>query len=412
MSSIAIRRLDLSQTFTALKYPNFRLWFLGQVISLFGTWMQNTAQGFLIYELTRSPAYLGYVGFANGLPSWLFMLAGGVAADRISRRNLMVITQRAMMGLAFILAGLTFSGTVQPWHVLVLALGLGIANAFDAPARLALVPELVGREDLTNAIALNGTMFNLATIIGPAAGGVVYALFGPGWCFTINGVTFLAVIVALLLMSLPRRPTFVRRPSPLVEIQEGLRFVASHRTVMALISLVGAVGMFGMSFVVLLPAWAVEVLHGDATTTGILRSAQGVGALIAALAIASLGRFNYRGKLMTCGTFVFPAMLFALSFVGNLPLSLLLIGGVGLAVVLINNLDNSLVQDSVPDELRGRVMSIFSLTFFGTMPVGSFLLGLLAEKYNEMAALRAGGLGMLLWAVLIWLLAPKVRRLE
>jgi MFS family permease len=411
MSTIAVRRLDLRQTFTAFKYPNFRLWFLGQVVSLFGTWMQNTAQGFLIYELTRSPAYLGYVGFANGLPSWLFMLAGGVAADRISRRNLMVITQSAMMGLAFILAGLTFSGTVQPWHVLVLALGLGIANAFDAPARLALVPELVDRQDLTNAIALNGTMFNLATIIGPAAGGVVYALFGPGWCFTINGITFLAVIAALLLMNIPRR-SVSWHASPLTEIKEGLRFVANHRTVLALISLVGAVGMFGISFVILLPAWAVEVLHGDATTTGILRSAQGVGALLAALSIASLGRFNYRGKLMTYGTFVFPAMLFALSFVSNLPLSLLLIGGVGLAVVLINNLDNSLVQDSVPDELRGRVMSIFSLTFFGTMPVGSFLLGLLAEKSNEMIALRAGSLGMLTCAVVVWLLAPKVRRLE
>jgi len=339
------------------------------------------------------------------------MLAGGVAADRISRRNLMVITQSAMMGLAFILAALTFSGTVQPWHVIVLALGLGIANAFDAPARLALVPDLVEREDLTNAIALNGTMFNLATIIGPAVGGVVYALFGPGWCFTINGITFLAVIAALLLMNIPRR-SVVWHASPLTEIKEGLHFVATHRTVLALISIVGAVGMFGISFVILLPAWAVEVLHGDATTTGVLRSAQGVGALIAALAIASLGRFNYRGKLMTYGTFVFPGMLFALSFVSNLPLSLLLIGGVGLAVVLINNLDNSLVQDSVPDELRGRVMSIFSLTFFGTMPVGSFLLGLLAEKSNEMIALRAGSLGMLLCAVLVWLLAPKVRKLE
>jgi MFS family permease len=412
MSTVAVRRLDLRQTFTALKYPNFRLWFLGQVVSLFGTWMQNTAQGFLIYELTRSPAYLGYVGFANGLPSWLFMLAGGVAADRISRRNLMVITQSSMMGLAFILAGLTFSGTVQPWHVLVLALGLGISNAFDAPARLALVPELVDRQDLTNAIALNGTTFNLATIIGPAAGGVVYALFGPGWCFTINGITFLAVIAALLLMKMPPRPALVRRISPVTQIQEGLRFVINHRTVLALISLVGAVGMFGISFIVLLPAWAVEVLNGDATTTGILRSAQGVGALLAALWIASLGRFNYRGKLMTYGTFFFPAMLFSLSFVRDLPLSLLLIGGVGLAVVLINNLDNSLVQDSVPDELRGRVMSIFSLTFFGTMPVGSFLLGLLAEKYNEMIALRIGSLGMFLCASLVWLLAPKVRKLE
>ncbi|MBN1148872.1 MAG: MFS transporter [Anaerolineales bacterium] len=412
MSSVAIRRLDFRQTFTAFKYRNFRLWFFGQVVSLFGTWMQNTAQGYLVYELTRSPAYLGYVGFAAGLPSWLFMLLGGVAADRISRRNLMVITQTSMMALAFILAGLTFSETVQPWHILLLALGLGIANAFDAPARLALIPELVEREDLTNAIALNGAMFNLATVIGPAAGGMIYAWFGPGWCFTINGLTFVAVIAALLMMNMARPAIAARHSAPLVEIVEGLRFVVQARTVMALIAVVTACSLFGISIHVLMPAWAVNVLGGDATTAGLLRSAQGAGSLVGVLIIASLGRFNYRGKLLTVGTFAFPALLFVLSLTRNLPLSLLTLSGVGAASILIMNLANSLVQSSLPDALRGRVMSIYSLTFFGSMPVGSFLLGQVAEHTSEATALQLSSVLLLLCAALVWLKASRVRKLE
>src|SRR3989304_5482417 len=172
------------------------------MVSLVGTWMQSTAQGYLVYELTQSPAYLGYVGFAAGVPSWLFMLYGGVIADRMSRRALLVITQTCMMFLAFLLAGLTFTGRVQAWHIVVMAFLLGTANAFDAPARQAFVLEMVDRQHLTNAIALNSTMFNLATAVGPAVAGITYSLFGPAWCFTINAFSFLAVIVALLLMKL------------------------------------------------------------------------------------------------------------------------------------------------------------------------------------------------------------------
>ena len=177
------------------------------MISLFGSWMQTTAQGFLVYELTKSPAYLGYVGFAAGLPVWIFMLYAGVVADRMSRRKLLIICQTSMMILAFVLAFLAFTGWVEPWHIIVLASLLGIANAFDAPARQSFVLEMVDREDLSNAIALNGTMFNAATAVGPAAGGIAYAVFGPGWCFAINGLTFVAVIYALYRMDLKPTPT-------------------------------------------------------------------------------------------------------------------------------------------------------------------------------------------------------------
>lgn len=199
----------VKETFAALKYPNYRLWFFGRLISLFGTWMEVTAQGYLVFELTDSPAFLGYVDFINGIPSWL-MLYAGVVADRISRRTIMLITQTVMMCLSFILAALTFLDLVQPWHILLLTFGLGVANAFDAPARIAMTPELVDRKDLTNAIALNAAMFNLAIIAGPAIGGFVYEAVGPGWCFTINGISFTSMIVALLMMRLPAKPPVFR----------------------------------------------------------------------------------------------------------------------------------------------------------------------------------------------------------
>jgi MFS family permease len=400
------------QTFVALSYPNFRLWFFGQITSLFGTWMQTTAQGFLVYELTRSPAFLGYVTFAAGLPSWLFMLIGGVVADRISRRTLLVITQTSMMGLAFILAGLTFSGLVQSIHIIVLAFLLGIANAFDAPARLALAPELVDRQDLTNAIALNATMFNTATVLGPTVGGLVYAAFGPGWCFTINGLSFIAVIAALLMMNLPQNSLPPQtRTSAFKEIKQGFAYVLARPTILALMGIVLMTTMFGFSFVTLLPAWSVEVLNGDVRTNGLLYSARGLGALIGALSIASLGRFNFRGKLLSVGTFLFPILLLVFSFLRWLPLSLFVLAGAGAALVLVMNLANSLVQTSTEDELRGRVTSIYTLTFFGFMPIGALLIGQIAELTSEPLAIQIGGSVLIVFALLTWLFAPRLRGL-
>ena len=197
---------SVRRTFIALKYPNYRLWFGGQLISLVGTWMQATAQGYLVYTLTGSAKWLGLVGFAAGVPSWLFTLYGGVIADRIPRRTLLLITQTVMMILAFILTGLVYWNIVQPWQIVLLAFLLGIANAFDAPARQSFVVELVDRPDLTNAIAINSTMFNLATVVGPAVAGLTYAAFGAAMCFAINGLSFLGVIIALLLMKLKSQP--------------------------------------------------------------------------------------------------------------------------------------------------------------------------------------------------------------
>lgn len=405
-------RISLSQTFAALQYPNYRLWFWGQMVSLFGTWMQSTAQSFLVFELTHSAAFLGYVGFASGIPIWLFMLFGGVVADRIPRRTLLIITQSYMMGLAFVLAALTFAHLVKPWHIVVLAFCLGAGNAFDAPARQAFLLEMVDRKVLTNAIALNSAMFNAATAVGPAVAGMAYAFFGPSWCFTINGASFLAVIAALLLMKL--KPSVMNRQgsSAFSDLKEGLSYVATHPSIRVLVALVAVTSLFGLSFATLIPAWAVRVLRGDATTNGLLQSARGVGALASSLMIASLGRFKIKGKLLTAGSIVFPAMLLAFAFVRLLPFSLLILVGAGAALILIFNLANALVQTLSPDTLRGRVMSIYSLTFFGLLPIGSLLAGAVAERTGEPNTVVLGSLVTLGFALLIFLLFPRVRQLR
>jgi MFS family permease len=400
------------RTFAALRHPNYRLWFIGQMVSLFGTWMQSTAQGFLVFELTRSPAYLGYVGFASGLPVWLFMLYGGVLSDRMPRRSLLIVTQSVMMVLAFLLAGLTFAGATRPWHILVLASGLGLANAFDAPARQAFVSELVEREDLTNAIALNATMFNLATAAGPAVAGITYHLFGPGWCFTINGLSFIAVIAALRAMRFPPRSYVSRGTSARVELKEAVAYVATHPAIRALVLLVGLVSWFGVSFITLIPAWAVTILHGDETTNGWLLSARGVGALVAALMIASLGRFRFKGRLLAFGTVALPSFLAVFAFTRVLPFSLVAISAVGWSVVLINNLSNALVQTLTPDPMRGRVMGVYTLTFFGFMPIGALWAGAMAEQFGAPAAVLVNAGAWFAVAGLTWRLVPHLRELE
>ena len=400
------------QTFAAFKYRNYRLWFVGQLVSLFGTWMQTTAQGYLVFQLTNSPVYLGYVAFASGIPTWLFMLYAGVIADRMSRRTLQVITQTSMMILAFILAALAFTGLVQPWHIVVLAFLLGIANAFDAPARQAFVLELVEREDLTNAIALNATMFNSATAVGPAVAGITYAAFGPAWCFTINGLTFIAVIAALLMMQIHLPAAPVRHASAASDLMEGLRYVVAHPIIRVLIGLIGLIGLFGVSFLTLMPAWAVTVLHGDAATLGWLQSGRGVGALIGALYLASLGRIKFKGRLLMMGVLLFPIVLVGFALTLWLPLSLLFLVVVGATMILAMNLANAIVQTLVSDELRGRVMGIYSLTFFGFMPIGGLLAGAAADTIGEQPTLILSAAILLLVAALVWMFLPQVRKLE
>jgi MFS family permease len=405
-------KVSLSQTFSAFQHYNYRLWFMGQLVSLVGTWMQTTAQGYLVYELTHSAAYLGYVGFASGFPSIVFTLFGGVVADRMSRRKLMLITQSTMMILAFVLAALVFTKVIQPWEIIILAFLLGIANAFDAPARQAFVVELVEREDLTNAIALNSTMFNLATVVGPSVAGITYAAFGSGWCFSINGVSFVAVIIALALMRLRPQPQVQHTRSALSEMKEGLVFAYSNVTIRMLLSNLAAISVFAFGVVNLMPAWAVSILGGDVTTNGLLLSARGAGALLGALVVAMWGGAHIRGKMWTMGSFLLPILLFVFAYMRWLPLSLLMLVGVGFGMMVSANTTNALVQLEIPDHLRGRVMGLYTLVFQGGMPVGALIAGSLADGIGEPLTVKLSALVLMLVAILTFILRPSLRRLE
>jgi MFS family permease len=340
------------------------------------------------------------------------MLYGGVVADRFPRRKLLMITQTTMMILAFILAILTFLELVQPWHIILLALGLGMATAFDAPARQSFVVEMVERQDMTNAIALNSSMFNMATVVGPAVAGVTYALIGPAWCFMINALSFIAVIGALALMRLTASAHRKRSTAALADLKEGLRYTASNVMIRTLITVAAVTSVFGLGYMTLIPAWAVNVLGGDATTNGWLQSARGLGALSGALMIAALGRFTFRGKLLLLSASVFPVLLLLFAWARWLPLALLAMIGVGWGFMVLFNLANTLIQTLVSDELRGRVISIYSLSFFGLMPIGALLTGAVAELIGEPPTLVLSALISLGFALLLWLYVPKLRALE
>ena len=407
-----LRQFSIRDTFISLKYPNYRLWFIGQLVSLVGTWTQATAQGYLIYQLTKSPAFLGYASFANGLPSWLFTLYAGAIADRVPRRTLMIITQTSMLILAFILAALAFTNSVQWWHILILTFFLGISNAFDAPARQAFVLEMVEREDMTNAIALNSTMFNSAVVLGPAFGGLIYAWVGPGWCFTINGISFLAVIIALLLMKLKPFVPIRSNGSPFSDVKEGLKYVVDHSALRMMISNLFITTVFGLGIAALIPAWAVVVLGGDATTNGFLLAARGFGSLIGALLIAAMGRTRFRGKIWTINCLLMPIMMIVFAYMRWLIPSLLAMAAMGFTFMMMVNLSNAMVQTRIPDEMRGRVMGIYTFFFFGAIPLGSLISGWAADIIGEPNTVIACAVILLVFALWVIWRQPAMWQME
>lgn len=405
-------RFSIKNTFAALKYPNYKLWFGGQIISLFGSWMQSTAQAFFIYELTHSPAFLGYIGFASGVPTWLFMLYGGVIADRFPRRNIIVITQIVMMLFAFVLAFLTFTNIVQPWHIILLAFLLGVANAFDAPARQAFVNELVDKEDLINAIALNSTMFHSAAAIGPAVAGITYAVLGPAWCFTINGISFIAVIYNLLRMKFNSVIKKNEKKSALKDIYDGIKYLKTQKFILIIMLIVSFTSMFGLSLITLFPAWAVKILHGNAATNGLLQTFRGVGAVICSLIIATASKYIVRGKVLSIGMISLPVLMILFSFNHTFIISSLLLIGIGAAFIAINNLSNGLTQTLVTEEFRGRIMGVYSFSFFALMPLGSLFIGTLAEHFGSPLAIFINGLILLVLFGSILIYYPRLTKVE
>jgi MFS family permease len=375
----------------ALQHRNYRLFVAGQLTSLVGTWMQIVAQSWLVYRLTGSPLFLGLLGFANQVPVFLLSPFGGVAADRWRRRYVLLVVQTAMMLLAFILAALTLSGTVRMWHLFVLSTLLGIANAVDMPTRQSFVVEMVGRQDLVNAIALNSSMVNGARLIGPAVAGLLVAAVGEGWCFLLNGISFGAVIAGLAAMQLNDDPPPVQEGSVVSRVMEGFTYVARTPTVRELLLLLGCVSLMGMPYTVLMPVFAEETLHGGATAYGTLLSATGVGSLIGAAALAAKKDLRGLGRLAALAAAGFGVLLILFSLSRTFWVSVALLVPAGFCVMAQMASSNTVIQSTVPDRLRGRVMAVYSMMFLGMAPFGSLLAGALARPLGVPVTVAIGG---------------------
>ncbi len=392
----------------ALRHRNFQLFFSGQLISLIGTWMQSVAQSWLVYRLTGSALLLGSVGFASQIPVFLFAPLGGITADRFNRRYIVIGTQVASMMLALILATLTLTHRVQVWHVFVLAGLLGIVNAFDIPGRQSFLVDMVGKEDLMNAIALNSSMFNGARVVGPAIAGILVSKIGEGWCFFANGVSYIAVIIGLLLMDVDS-PERVSKASPLENMLEGFRFVNRTRPIRALLTLLGIVSLVGMPYVVLMPIFADKILHGGARGLGILMGATGVGALMGALTLAFRQGVKGLGRWVAWCSGGFGASLIIFSLSHNFWVSVILLLPVGYTIMLQMACSNTLIQVMVPDALRGRVMAVYSMMFMGMAPIGALLGGALADRLGAQLTVAIGGLASVCGACWFGLQLPKIR---
>ena len=370
----------LKNIFRALKYPNYRLFYYGQSISLIGTWVQNIAMGWLIYRLSGSALLLGTVAFAQQIPSLFIMPFAGVLADRFNRHKVIIISQAAAMMVAFLLAALVLTDNITIPIIIVLAAVNGVILAFDTPFRNSFVPDIItNRKDLSNAIALNSSLFNLARFVGPPIGGLLIAAVGEGWCFFINGVSFFAVIIALMAMKVNLKIQKKKRPSILWELKEGIFYALNEKPLRYLLLLVGMSSLFGLPFQALLPVFAADVLSGDAAMLGLLTGALGFGALAGAFFLASrknttsLPLITFRNAVM----FAFGLAIFAVST--NIVLSFVMIAIVGFGMVVHYNSTNAIIQTIADEDKRGRVVALYSLSFMGITPLGSILAGLISE---------------------------------
>jgi MFS family permease len=395
-------------TLRALRHRNFQLFFGGQIISLTGTWMQSVAQAWLVYRLTKSSFLLGAVGFASQIPVFLLAPLGGAAADRLNRHRLITTTQTLSMALAAILAWLTLSHREQVPQIFVLAALLGMVNAFDIPGRQSFLVDMVGKEDLMNAIALNSSIFNGARVIGPAVAAILVAKIGEGWCFALNAVSYIAVIAGLLLMKV-HCDLRVSKNSPFEDIVEGFRWVNRTKVIRALLLLIGLVSLVGMPYTVLMPVFADQILHRGASGLGMLMGATGVGALIGALTLASKKGITGLGRwvMLTCASF--GVSIIAFSFSRNFWLSVVLLLPAGFSMMLQMACSNTLIQTMVPDQLRGRVMSLYSMMFMGMAPIGALLGGWLAHHTGAPLTVAIGGIASIAGAVWFGRQLPAMR---
>lgn len=380
----------------SFRHRNFRLFFAGQFVSLTGTWMQNVAEAWLVYRLTQSSAALGSVRFAALAPIFVLALVGGDWADRADRRKILLGTQATAMLLAFALAALCLTGTVQVWHIVALATLLGITSALDVPTRQSFLSDMVPKDDLPNAIGLHSSMFHLARVVGPTAAGVVLAAVGEGWCFFLNGVSFLAVLASLAAMRVAPRPVVHDRPPFLTRLREGLEYAWRTREIRQVLALIALGSLFGSSYLVLMPVFASDVLRSGAGGFGLLMTAAGAGSLAGALVLtlrkdpAGLWRLRARSSLL------FGAALVCFALSSAFWLSAALLVPVGFGMILFMATSNTLLQTLAPDALRGRIMALFSMMFMGVAPFGALLAGFLAESLGAQTTVALCGAACLL----------------
>jgi MFS family permease len=377
-------------TFRALRHRNFRLFISGQIVSLVGTWMQNTAQSWLVYRMTHSELLLGTTWFCSQIAVFLLGPLGGIVSDRYSRRTVVILTQTASMVQAFLLAALTLTGRIQVEHVLALGALLGVINAFDMPARQALVIQMTSQEDLINAISLNSAVFNTARVLGPSVAGLVLSAVGEGTCFLINGLSFLAVIIGLAAMRLPRFEP--HPPAPVLQhLKDGFRYAASHHAVRRILALMAAATFAGMPAFVLMPFFADDIFHRGSAGLGYLMGAMGIGAVTGTLELARRTRMKGLGRVMVVSGLTTGVAYLCFAYSPSFYLSLAIMPVIGYSVMRQMASANTTIQTSIPDQYRGRIMALYAMTVVGLGPFGSLAAGAIAGKFGARNALACGG---------------------
>jgi MFS family permease len=397
---VPTRSPAVSTRFRAMQHRNFQLFIAGQLVSLIGTWMQNMAQLWLVYKLTHSAVLLGVFGFASQVPMLFLSSIGGYFGDHYERHRGVIATQTVSMILAFVLAGLTLTHLINEWELIVIAFLVGIVNAFDVPIRQAFLVQMVGKEDLPNAIALNSSIFNGARVVGPAIAGFAIAAVGEGWCFFLNGVSFVAVIVALLMMRIQPRVIKPSKDSPLKSFVQGFRFAMSDLPMRSSLLLLSVLSLFGLQYSVFMPIYALDILKGTALTQGYLMSSAGVGALIGALHFAARRHYKGLARWIAATSTACAVCLILFSQARLFWPCIAVLFVVGFAATSQMAATNTLIQNRVPDELRSRVMAVYATMFMGVQPIGSLIAGGMAKRIGPQNTLTVFGSLVLLGSLI------------
>jgi len=400
----------LTGVFRSLKYRNYRLFFFGQSISLIGTWMQRVAMSWLVYRLSDSAVILGIVAFAGQIPTFLITPFGGVAADRYNRRRLLLATQILAMIQAVVLAMLVLTGVIATWHLIILSIALGIIDAFDMPTRQSFVIQMIdNRDDLGNAIALNSSMVNVARLLGPSIAGLIIATVGEGFCFSINAASYLVVITTLLMMPVIQQKNS-SKATVWQQLRSGFSYALGFAPIKYLLALLALLSLAGMPYMVLMPIFAKDILHGGSCTFGFLMAASGVGALMGAIYLARRKTVLGLGKVIVISSSLFGIGLigFSLSTVTWFSMLCLLLAGLGMILQLASS--NTVLQTMVEDDMRGRVMSLYAMAFVGAVPFGSLIAGYLASRIGASYTLMIGGTCCLIGSFLFFRKLPELRK--